>query len=89
MDKKCYIFGAGDYGKIKLTSEDIEDGYIIAADAGLEYLRSCGIVPDLIIGDFDSSGFVPDDINTIVLPKEKDDTDMLAAIKNGIEKDSS
>ena len=86
MDKKCYIFGAGDYGKIKLTSEDIEDGYIIAADAGLEYLRSCEIVPDLIIGDFDSSGFVPDDINTIVLPKETDDTDMLAAIKNGIEK---
>ena len=86
MDKKCYIFGAGDYGKIKLTSEDIEDGYLIAADAGLEYLRSCEIVPDLIIGDFDSSGFVPDDINKIVLPKEKDDTDMLAAIKNGIEK---
>ena len=88
MSNKCYIFGAGDYGKMKLNPKKVQDGYIIAADAGLKYLLSCGIAPDLIIGDFDSIGFVPDDINTIVLPKEKDDTDMLAAIKIGIEKGS-
>ena len=70
---------------MKLNPKKVQDGYIIAADAGLKYLLSCGIAPDLIIGDFDSMGFVPDDINTIVLPKEKDDTDMLAAIKIGIE----
>ncbi len=86
MSNKCYIFGAGDYGKMKLTTENVRDGYIIAADAGLKYLQSYGIAPNLIIGDFDSTGFIPDDANTIVLPKEKDDTDMLAAIKIGIEK---
>lgn len=51
--KKCYIVGAGDfYGSINPCQDDM----VIAADGGVEYLISLGIVPDVIVGDFDSLG---------------------------------
>lgn len=49
--KKCYIVGAGDvYGFPTPCEEDL----VIAADGGLDHLLSRGIVPDVIVGDFDS-----------------------------------
>ena len=50
--RRCIIVGAGDFfGLDELPSgEDI----LIAADAGLENLKAYGIVPDIILGDFDS-----------------------------------
>lgn len=81
MLKKCFIFGAGDY----FGDERVEDGaFVIAADKGIEKLEQMGIVPDLIIGDFDSLGHIPKRENTVILPKIKDDTDMLAAVKEGL-----
>lgn len=78
----CYIVGAGEnYGlDFKPSSND----YVIAADAGLRYLEQCGIMADLVIGDFDSLNNIPTHPNTMTLNAEKDDTDMLAAIREGI-----
>lgn len=70
-----------------------EADLIIALDGGLLYCEEKGIRPDYIIGDFDS---LPAERQSLLekypaecilrLPKEKDDTDMLAAIKFAIEK---
>ena len=50
--------------------------FIICADGGYANLKDTGIVPDLIIGDFDSySKELPEDIPIVKLPVEKDDTD--------------
>lgn len=63
----------------------IPDGaYVIAADAGLEHLDRAGIVPDLIVGDFDSLGKVPEGSNIIEHAPEKDDTDMMLAVKEAL-----
>ena len=80
----CYIISAGDCEcvKIEKTQEDI----IIAADSGLRYCQRDNILPDIIIGDFDSLGFVPETESKIVLPVEKDDTDTSYAIKYAMEK---
>lgn len=91
--KRCIIIGAGD-----LTVSEVqttEDDYVIAADGGYLYCKVLGIEPDLILGDFDSVGEkeaeeIQQKINenpdrVVVLPLEKDDTDMLAAIKRGLE----
>lgn len=75
----CYIVGAGtDYG---LDFKAGKDDFVIAADAGVRALSDAEIKYDLAIGDFDSLDYVPDD--AMRLPKEKDDTDMIAAVKEG------
>lgn len=97
--KKCVIFAAGDFDAdavIGKTRNEIiaqcEDCLCIAADGGLRYACELKIVPDLIIGDMDSldgeeqlSDFGTDkNVRVKRLPREKDDTDMLAAIREGI-----
>ena len=48
---------------------------------------SLGITPDIVIGDFDSAKEVPrGDWETIILPREKDDTDLLAAVKLALDR---
>lgn len=79
--KKCVIFCAGEFKEpIELIgNEDI----VIAADGGLEHVRLLHLVPDVILGDFDSLGYVPE--GAAVFPVEKDDTDCMLAIKQGLE----
>lgn len=81
--KKCLIISGGDYTPIKGVKED---DFIIACDRGYEYARRDGITPMLIVGDFDSySGDLPNDVHTIHLPCQKDDTDTMYAIKYAID----
>ena len=80
----CYIFGAGERsgGGISLAPDDL----VIAADGGFDYLEELGLRADYVLGDFDSvvSYDLPSD--SIRYPKEKDDTDMMLAVKLGLEK---
>lgn len=82
--KKCVIVGAGDFFSLRNPIEN--DTYVIAADGGFDYLKRESIKPNLVIGDMDSTGFDIIDANAIVLPCQKDDTDMLAAIRQGLDK---
>ena len=69
-----------------LPSEfDPKECYVICADGGLDNAKRFGVTPDLIIGDFDSFvGELPSFVETIRLKIEKDDTDTLAAGREGI-----
>jgi len=78
----CYIFGAGDI--VPLRSRPAAGDYIIAADGGWIACREAGITPDLLLGDFDSLGVVPEFDNVERVPVEKDDTDMMLAVKRGL-----
>ena len=85
MDSKiCYVFGAGERSDcdISLAADDL----VIAADGGFDYLEQLGLRGDYVLGDFDSvlSYDLPSDC--IRYPKEKDDTDMMLAVKLGLEK---
>lgn len=82
MDKICAIISGGDFSPL----DCIENAdFIIACDKGYEYAKFQNIVPDLIIGDFDSfSGNLPNEIKKITLPCEKDETDTMAAIDYAI-----
>lgn len=80
----CYIVGAGDFTPFYSTPS--EGDYIIAADGGYRYLKQMGLQPDLVLGDFDSLLEKPAHDNLIELPAEKDDTDMLYALKVGLRK---
>lgn len=75
------MVGAGDcYQPILLPTDK---DYVIAVDGGYDTLRTQGIKPDVIIGDFDSVQSVVTEQNVIQLKPEKDDTDMLYSVNYG------
>lgn len=80
----CRIVGAGECRKIDFEKK--ADELIIAADGGCAYLKNADIMPDIIIGDFDSLGFVPEGKEVIKLNPVKDITDMDAAVKEGVKR---
>lgn len=84
MEKRgCYIVGAGAFCE-RGFSPGAGD-YVIAADGGYRTLRERGVEMDLVVGDFDSMGGRPDHPRVVDLPVEKDDTDMMAALRLGWE----
>ncbi len=85
MMPRCIIFCAGERGAIDFTLET--DDFVICCDAGFKAAEEMGITPDLIMGDFDSySGELPKNIETVRFPVEKDDTDSMLAVKEGLKR---
>lgn len=84
----CYIFGAGEFSPCEITLSD--DDLVIAADGGYDHLISMGLRADIALGDFDSvtSYEIWEDniCEKFTYPPEKDDTDMMLAIKLGLSK---
>ena len=83
--KRCVIVGGADinnYGFIrdKLCAND----YVVFCDSGLKHLEQLQVQPSLIVGDIDSHENPHLDVETIVLPCEKDDTDTVYAVKEAI-----
>ena len=70
----CIIFGAGSYYGLEYRPQPGD--YIIAADGGWQYCKQESIVPDLLL--------VPDFAHIRRVPVEKDDSDMMLAIKAGL-----
>ena len=58
---------------------------MLAADAGYLACRQAGVVPDLLLGDFDSMDQPVDFDRVRRMPVEKDDTDTMLAVKTGLE----
>ena len=84
MDGICYIVGSRPPGEIVLAAG--REALVIAADGGLRHLEDQGLRPDLIVGDFDSLGRAPQGDNVLRHPVEKDDTDMLLAVRTGLDR---
>ncbi len=97
QEPKCVIISAGDFTPLEISLE--EGDLCIACDAGFMYAQQLGILPDLIVGDFDSLSdagpvfmsalqeIADNDPDRIVkLNVKKDDTDTIRAIKIALEK---
>ena len=82
---RCVIIGAAptkNYKKIRTFLRP--DDFVIACDGGLNHIRKLRVKPSLIVGDFDSHKNPHSTIETIALPREKDDTDSVFALKTAI-----
>lgn len=77
---RCVIFGAGAFDSLILPIEKTD--LVIAADGGVVHCAQIGRAPDVILGDFDSLGYVPQGAQ--VFPVEKDDTDVMLAVRHGL-----
>lgn len=85
QNKIGYLFGAGEvYG---LTLPLVDADYVIAVDGGYTFTKEHGIDVHVVVGDFDSLGTPPVSEQVYVLPVQKDDTDMLAAIKLALQEE--
>lgn len=86
MSKRCFIFGGYPCNStfdFSLSDNDM----VICADEGVKLAESLGVQPKLAVGDFDTIS-VKDCCGDCCgkvecYPPEKDDTDMMIAVKTG------
>ncbi len=84
--KVTIIAGAPDQNTEFLKQSVDRESFIIAADSGYLNCISAGIVPDMIIGDFDSSEQPNVDTEVLTFPSVKNDTDTLCCIKEAVKR---
>ena len=89
---RCVIVAAGEIHNYGSAISFLRKGdYFIFCDGGLSHAESLGIKPNLIVGDFDSCDSdvlskYEEQCEIIKLPREKDDTDTLYAVKLAVER---
>jgi thiamine pyrophosphokinase len=84
---RCVIVGGAeiqDYGYVRGRLR--EDDFVVFCDCGLRHMEELRVEPGLIVGDFDSHEDPRLDVETIVLPCEKDDTDTVFAVKEALKR---
>ncbi|MBR1669246.1 MAG: thiamine diphosphokinase [Butyrivibrio sp.] len=94
-EPKCVIISAGSFPDVEIELD--EGDFCIACDAGFKYAQQLGILPDLIVGDFDSASEAGPDVmrgiseiaslspeRILKLDVKKDDTDTLRAVRIGL-----
>ena len=87
MMERCVIVGGADINNYAFIRKKLcADDYVIFCDSGLKHLENLQVQPSLIVGDFDSHENPHLDVETIVLPCEKDDTDTVFAVKEAIKR---
>ncbi|MCR4632366.1 MAG: thiamine diphosphokinase [Treponema sp.] len=85
--KRCVIVSAGQIENFRLVQNQLlEDDFFIFCDGGLSYASALGVVPDIVVGDFDSCdekllAEYEGKSQIIKLPRVKDDTDTFYAVK--------
>ena len=85
MSKTCLIITGAPKCHIPMAVKSAE--YIIACDQGYGHAVNAGIVPDLVVGDFDSwPGPIAAGIDVIRANPAKDDTDTLMAVRAAMER---
>ncbi len=86
--KRCIIIGSSPETDTETIQKNIgKNDFVVCADGGRIFTEKIGLIPDMIIGDFDSSPFPKDFQGEIIkLPKMKDDTDTMYCVKECIKR---
>lgn len=80
---RCVIMAGGpisDYSFYKPQKAD----FVICADSGYRHADHMQITPHVLLGDFDSIKEIPEEIERITYPAEKDETDLQIAISHAL-----
>jgi len=82
---RCVILGGADIADYDRVRRSLRgDDFVICCDGGLKHAEPLEIRPTLIVGDFDSHEKPDTETETIVLPREKDDTDTVFAAREAL-----
>ena len=83
--QRCVIVGGAGIREYQRIRESLRgDDWFVYCDGGLKHVQELGREPNLIVGDFDSHEQPETDTEMIVLPREKDDTDTVYAVKEAV-----
>lgn len=91
---KTIIIGNSDIEDYDIVREYFDEAFIIACDGGVKHCRNMMLIPDVMIGDFDSANVQDADffrnqgVPKLEYPVKKDKTDMELAVGYAIEKDA-
>jgi len=86
---KAFVYTGGTIHPSYITEFPESGDLILAADSGFSNARALGVMPQILLGDFDSLGAgaeIPDGIEVIRVPAEKDDTDTQLAVRTALER---
>ena len=89
MERKiAFIYTGGTVFDEYIIEKPEKGDLIIAADAGYLTAQRMGIKPDVVLGDFDTLGEanIPDGVECLRVPAEKNDTDTQLAVEVAIER---
>ena len=86
--KKAFIYTGGTVFDEYVIEKPEAGDLVIAADAGYLTAKRMGIAPDVVLGDFDTLGEanIPDGVECLRVPTEKNDTDTQLAVSVAIER---
>ena len=78
---RAFVFGGGEIFP-EYIEERVEAGdIVVCADSGYKNAVKMGVKIDVLVGDFDSLGKIPDDVGEVVqVPAEKNQTDTQLAV---------
>ena len=84
---RAFVFGGGEIYPEYIEERPNSDDIVICADSGYKNALSMKVKVNILVGDFDSIGRIPDDIDEIVkVPIEKDKTDTQLAVDIALER---
>ncbi|MCL2889317.1 MAG: thiamine diphosphokinase [Eggerthellaceae bacterium] len=75
----CALVGASGFALEHFRSQDFD--CIVAVDGGYRHLTRIDVRPDVVLGDFDSLGYVPEHPRLLRFSPQKDKTDMELALE--------
>lgn len=84
---RCVIVGGAPVERYDRIRGLLAPGdFAVYCDSGLRHRQALGLEPSLIVGDFDSWEDPHDGTETLILPREKDDTDTVFAAKEMLQR---
>lgn len=89
MPPRAFIYAGGSVLCENIVEKPKRGDIIIAADSGYAHAASLGVSPDVLVGDLDSlspDADVPQNIECVKLPCEKNCTDTQAAVEIALER---
>ncbi len=86
--KTAFIYTGGTVFEEYVIEKPEKGDLVIAADAGYLTAKKMGVTPDILLGDFDTLGVenIPEGIECLRVPTEKNDTDTQLAVQVAAER---
>lgn len=87
LNGRCLILGGGEIKDYAAVAAQIDGNtLVLCADSGFSHCEGLGVRADVIVGDMDSISGMPEGVEILEYPAEKDYTDSTLAIRAAVDR---